>query len=270
MENEDTKNRQQQTADKLSTGTPKNKASKKTKKPENRDEKPKAKKKKTLHEYWKSATAFKKLEISVLTIGAATGIAILGVYIWQTLEARWNAHAQRMPLVINSQGPQFLQPFVCDVKNGFHTGNIQRAVKNIGNASAYHVMPYISTIKIVPEKKTGDAFIDELPHVNCRMEVKSNEMEMPLPPQREVFPQLRQMAGTIPPITKDDPIQLYWTSCVYYADEYGGNHGSCDTYRLMFPSTNPLDAISGSPTFFCDATPRTGKFQDTISGHCQE
>jgi hypothetical protein len=231
---------------------------------------PNREKKKSFRRSWKSASPITKLTLIFLALAALGTLAYVGVSIWQTLEVRWSAHAQHMPLVINSRAPEFLQPFICDVQKGFHTGNMQTAVKNIGNASAYHVVSYFGFPKIIPEKKTGKPFFDALPDVNCKVQVKANELESPLAPGQEMFPQIRQMAGTLPPISNTDPIQLYWVSCVYYSDDYGAKHATCDTYRLMFPSTNPLDVLSGSPTLFCDATPKMGKFAGTISGHCQE
>lgn len=159
---------------------------------------------------------------------------------------------------------------MCDVKQGLHTGNIETAFKNVGNASALHVMPYVNIVKIIPEKKTGNQFFDALPEVNCELQPKAKELEIPLPPDRELFPQIRQMVMTLPPISKDDPVQLYWANCVYYTDEYNGSHGTCDTYRLNFLSASELDILQGSPTFYCDATPRMGRFVSTVTGHCQK
>jgi hypothetical protein len=226
--------------------------------------------KKPFLEVWRSYSRVKQLEIILAGLAAAGVVGYLIAYIVVSMKQNTLVQMQHMPLVINSRAPQFLQPFICDAEKGFHTGNMQTAVKNIGNASAQHVIPYVNSWKIIPEKKTGNPFFDELPEVNCKMHLNAKELESPLAPGREAFPQIRQMVGTLPPISKTDPIQLYWVSCVYYSDEYGDNHGTCDTYRLLFSSTNPLDVLSGSPTFFCDATPKMGKFAGTITGHCQE
>jgi hypothetical protein len=243
---------------------------KKNDKSKTRSKESKHDKKKSFRRSWRSASPITKWTLVFVGVAAGSTLVYVGVTFWQTLEVRWAAHEQHMPLVINSRPAQFLQPFVCDVQKGFHTGNMQTAVKNIGNASAQHVVPFLNSWKIIPEKKTGNPVFDALPEANCRMRLNAKELESPLAPGQEVFPQIRQMAGPVPPITKTDPVQLYWVSCVYYSDEYGGNHGTCDTYRLLLPSTNPLDLLSGSPTFFCDAAAKIGKFQDTVGGHCQE
>jgi hypothetical protein len=80
---------------------------------------------------------------------------------------------------------------------------------------------------------------------------------------------VRQAAGTLPPLTEGDAAQLYMTSCVYYQDsDETGDHTVCDTYRLSFVSTNPLDKAFGSPVFSCDGTGKNGHFVIALSGHC--
>ena len=226
--------------------------------------------KKSFRRSWRAASPINKTGVVFAGLAALATLGYLAVSIWQTLENKQAARAQHMPLVINSRAPELLQPFVCDVKNGLHTGNMRNGMKNIGTASAYQVMPFSAIVKIVPEKKTGDQFVDEIPDVNCGGSMSAKELESPLPPGRELQPQLRQMVVSVPPIAETDPVQLYWVNCVYYADEYGGRHATCDRYRLTLPSDNQLDALSGSPTFYCDAKPRTGRFDGTIGGHCQQ
>jgi len=223
--------------------------------------------------WWRAASKFRRLEIILLGIGAAGAVLYLFAYIVVSVKQNAQVQMQHMPLVINSRPPEFLQPFICDTKNGFRAGNMQRFAKNIGNASAYHVIPFMNMMKVIPEKRTGDALIDALPLVSCDMKINTGntgEIEFPLAPGIEIRPQIRQSFASIPPLHTDDPVQLYVASCIYYADEYGGRHGTCDTYRVNFPSTNPLDVLQGSPTFFCDATPHIGKFLGHTTGHCQQ
>jgi hypothetical protein len=225
---------------------------------------------KSLRRSWRAASPLTKIGIVVGSVAATATLGYFLVTVWQTLEVRSAAHAQHMPLLINSRPPILRQPFVCDVKNGLHTGNIETGVKNLGTAMAYHVMPYMFEPKVVPERKTGNPFFDSLPEANCKLSPTAEELESPLAPGQEIRPQLRQMVGSLPPITDTDPIQLYWVACVYYGDEYGGKHATCDTYRLALPSSNPLDSINGSPTFFCDATSKIGRFEPTATGHCHQ
>jgi hypothetical protein len=246
-------------------------SSKAQRSPRKSDKKSQNTKPKSLGRSWRAASPLTLVGLVIAGIGALAAVAYVGVTVWQVVVSRWAVQVQHAPLIINIRPPELLQPFICDPVKGFHTGNMQTTIRNIGTASAFHVMPFWNVTKIIPEKKTNNNFYDALPEANCRLHPKTNESDSPLAPGREMSPQIRQMAGTIPPIGKNDPAQLYWVSCVYYSDEYGGSHGTCDRYRLMFPnSNNPLDVLSGSPTFFCDATPKIGKFADTIGGHCQE
>jgi hypothetical protein len=271
MKNDDpSQNAPNSEPDAASTPSP-NKRNKKDNKANNKADKPNQRRKKSFREVWRSYSRVKQAEFIIGALVAAGAVGYLVAYIVESITQNAQIRAQHMPLVINIRPPEMLQTFICDPTAGLHTGNMQTAIKNIGTASAFHVMPFFNVPKIIPEKKTGQKFYDAPPEANCKLRPKANEIDSPLAPGREMSPQIRQMAGSIPPIGKNDPIQLYWVSCVYYSDEYGGTHGTCDTYRLMFPnSDNPLDALSGSPTFFCDATPKKGKFADTIGGHCQE
>jgi hypothetical protein len=227
-------------------------------------------KKKTFLQVWRSYSRVKQFEMVFAALAAAGVVGYLIAYLVVSGQQNSQAQKQHMPLLINSVAPTLLQPFVCDVKRGLHTGNIETGVQNLGTASAYHVMPFINMQKLVPEHKRGDPFFDALPEANCKLRPKAQELESPLAPGQQMRPQIRQMVATIPPITSDEPVQLYWVSCIYYGDEYGGYHSTCDTYRLMLPSDNPLDLIHGSPSFFCDAIPKTGKFEPTVTGHCHE
>jgi hypothetical protein len=41
---------------------------------------------------------------------------------------------------------------------------------------------------------------------------------------------------TLPPITSNEPVQLYATSCLYYTDAYENSYAVCDVYRLNLAS----------------------------------
>jgi len=94
-------------------------------------------------------------------------------------------------------------------------------------------------------------------------------MDFPLPPGIEKSPQIRQSAMTLPPLNEGETVQFYVAECVYYSDDSGAKHGTCDTYRLNLPSSDPLDKFGGSPSFTCDGTPKMGIFTESIGGHCQ-
>jgi len=232
--------------------------------------KPGKKKKWSLWRHWKSASRAKQAKWVAQGLLVASGVAGVAVYEWGNLQTKWNFVAEHKPIVIHSRDPELLQPIVCDPKVGFHSGNMVSAIKNIGNATAYHVIPYVQLIKIIPERKTGNAIFDEVPVGDCKKSVSMKDLEFPLAQGVEVFPRMRQSAGTIPPVADGDRVQLYMSECVYYSDEYGQQHGTCDAYRLYLPSNDALDRLSGSPSFVCDALPKTGKFGGALEGHCQE
>jgi hypothetical protein len=224
----------------------------------------------SLFDHWNRASYAKQIGWIGKALGGAVAVGVLIIYVLGYQETKRANRAQHMPLVINSKAPEFLQPFICDLPSGLHSGNIQTGAKNIGTAVALRVNPFFGMARVVPEKRTGRA-IDEPPNVDCNMKLKPSDMEFPLEPGRETMPQIRQMAMSLPPIKSDDPLQLYWVECVYYMDEYGGEHATCDRFRLSFPTNdNPLDVLSGTPTFFCDSLPRKGKFIPTVGGHCEK
>jgi hypothetical protein len=204
-------------------------------------------------------------------ITAAAAVGYLLVSIWQTRQAKHLAQIEFRPLVVNSRPPELLQPFVCDQKrNALSTGNLRTFVKNVGRARAINVVPYMMMMKVIPEKKTGQAFIDDVPSVNCDLKPTMPEATFNLAPGQEWDTQIRQSVLSVFGLPEGAAVQLYLVSCVYYSDEYGSNHGTCDTYRLNLPSINALDVFSGSPSFICDGTPRTGRFAGAITGHCQK
>src|SRR3989442_1388821 len=127
--------------------------------------------KKSLCQSWRSASALRKVEIVLLAIAATGGLGYLVAYIAVSVSQRSQTRREHAPLVINSHPPELLQPFTCDPKDGLHAGNMQFSVKNVGNARAYDVFPYINLLKIVPEDKVGDALIDALPPIDCDKKV---------------------------------------------------------------------------------------------------
>lgn len=242
---------------------------KKQTKPKPTSEKSENQHKKSFRNSWRASSPVTKLGVIFGGFVAVASIGYLGVTVWQTLQAKWAVQIEHAPLVINSRPPELLQPMICDRQKGLHTGNMQTFVKNVGNARAINVIPYMMMMKLVPEKKTGVAFIDDLPSVHCNLKPTMQEAAFNLAPGQEMSPQIRQTAMTIPSLPEGSIFQLYYVSCIYYSDEYGANHATCDTYRLNFTSSNHLDILEGSPSFVCDATPKSGTFVGTITGRCQ-
>lgn len=215
----------------------------------------------TIHQRWKQTALHNKL---LVLIGGLTLIGAIVALILSEMHRR----EDRRPVIINSRPPELLQPFTCDPKDGFHSGNIQTFAKNLGNIGADNVFP-VFALKIIPEKKSGNPIFDELPPANCNLTITDSSIEFSVPINIEMRPQIRQSAGTLPPVTSSEPVQLYASSCFYYRDPYNNRHAVCDLYRLDLPSTNSLDKINGSPTFMCDGTPKIGKFTKIFSGgHC--
>jgi len=224
-------------------------------------------KKKSLRRSWRATSPVRKVEIILVGIAAAATAGYLISYI---VISRWQTYVEHMPVVVHSQPPAFLQPFTCDPKTGFHTGNIQLAVKNIGTARADDVSTYWMFMKIIPEKRRGDPFIDDRPPGDCNMKVKGSEdLGFPLDVGVETFPEIRQSVMGLPKLNEGETVQLYLANCIFYWDDQGTQHTTCDRYRLNLPSSNPLDSILGSPSFVCDGQPKNGKFMSDLGGHCE-
>ncbi len=238
---------------------------KKKSKTESQSKKPAKQKKKSLRQSWRETNTLRKIEIVLLALTAVGGTGYLIAYISVSI---WQTRMQHAPVVIHSLPPAFLQPFICDPETGFHTGNMQLAVKNIGTGRANDVSPYWMFLKIIPEKRRGDPAIDGPPPGDCNMKPKRSE-SFPLDVGVEMFPQIRQSAGSLPKLNKGESVQLYFTNCIFYWDDQGTQHITCDRYRLNLPSSNPLDSILGSPSFVCDGQPKSGKFMSDLQGHCE-
>jgi hypothetical protein len=274
MENDDTKNSKGETPADPSPVAPKKQTRKERSKANETSQKTHKKEKHGLWRNWKALSRTRQVELSFLGLVAIGGIGYLIAYIcvsvWQGRQARAIAQMEHAPLVIHSRPPELLMPFTCDAKDGLRTGNMQSFVKNIGNATAFDVNPFFGTRKIIPEKKRGQPFFDDPPVGDCGAKIDKTPMDFPLPPGVEKSPQLRQSVMTLPPLSDGETVQLYITECVYYSDDSAIKHGTCDTYRLFLPSSDPLDRFGGSPSFFCDGVPKMGRFTESIGGHCQK
>jgi hypothetical protein len=161
--------------------------------------------------------------------------------------------------VINNRPPEFLQPFTCDPKTGFRSGNAEVFAKNTGKTEAVDVLPLL-WLDVVPERKTGIPLYDNfLMHANCSGFVRF-KMDASIPATGKEYPfEIRQSVASLPPISDSEPVQLYATSCIYYSNpEDNGAHAVCDTYRMTFPGNIPLDQFFGTPRLYAMANQRMG------------
>ena len=62
-------------------------------------------------------------------------------------------------------------------------------------------------------------------------------------------------------ITNDTTFQLYGPTCVYYFDEEGDRHGTCNTYRFV--------KSDGNTDLACKESPLRGKFERMLWGYCE-
>jgi hypothetical protein len=268
MENNDTPKNQGDSAQDMSTTPAKAKGREQQGKPNDKANKAAKQKKKSLREGWRSSSAIKKTELILLAVGSAVGAAYLIAYLCVSYRQINQTLTQHMPLVINSRAPELLQGFVCDPKKGLMVGMGRSHVKNIGNATAYDVLPY-SMPKVVPEQKTGNRIFDSLPRIACDADANPSPVGFPLAPGIETNPETIQGIVSLPSLSEGAKVQLFTGACVSYRDEYGGKHATCDTYRFFFSSSNPTD-VGETPTFICDKTPKVGRFVGHITGHCQK
>jgi hypothetical protein len=214
-------------------------------------------------------------------IGGLITAGYLFNYTWGNLQTKWNFQAEHKPTVVNIRPPDF-QFFACNPPNipqsEMITGNINTHIKNIGTATARKVNPFAVQMKLIPEKKTGNKFFDDAPIVTDET-CKHPTFTIPgtvfsLDPGIESGIGLRQSAGTMSPTIKTgDTVQFYLLACVYYSEESGVQHGTCDRYRLHIPAKQTLygvDNLLGTPTIPCDGNYVTGKLQPDIAGHCEE
>jgi hypothetical protein len=222
---------------------------------------------------WKATAVHNK----IMAIATAGGMAFAGVYAGSYVigliidSIRYKK--EHRATVINNRPPEFLQPFTCDLKRvggSFTTGNMRLFLKNVGDVRVDRSFP-IFVMKIIPEKKTGNASVDNPPPANCASKPREIPAMLSLIPNKETSMDIRQSVMTTPPsLTDGDVVQLYAVSCIAYVEQFGPTRSVCDSYRLMLPSTNPLDRLNGSPSFTCDAKPKIGRFMEELSGHCAE
>ena len=162
MENDDTKNSQDNTPDDILPIAPKKQTRKERSKATPTSDKSSKQQKHSLWRNWNEASRTRQVELVFLGLVAIGGVGYLVAYIcisiWQGRQAKTIAQMEHAPLVIHPRPPQLLMPFTCDTKkNSLTTGNMQSFVRNIGNATAEGVNPFFGMQKIIPEKKRRNA-----------------------------------------------------------------------------------------------------------------
>ncbi len=179
---------------------------------------------------------------------------------WLNVQQHREEHRPRM---IFSRAPELLEPLTCDMKTGeSRTGKMRLWIKNIGNNQANEVYFYMNS-KLVPDKKTGDKITDSIPPVTqetCQLRIRTGAGFLPIAPGVEHAVEIRQAITAAPGlIGSQSTVQYYGAAWIHYLDESGGNHGTCNTYRLTLPN--------GEFSFAC-GQPITGSFLQTVTGHC--
>jgi len=182
------------------------------------------------------------------------------------LVARW-AIVERQntaigrPRIINTRPPELVAEMACDLKAGLHSGSLRTFVRNVESGEPGAVLQSVS-LHIVPERKVGIPEFDQIPSGDC----SANKPHGGIPTTllsggRETTTQLPEPKVLLPPLLNGETARIYAVSCIYYSDAASGaDHASCDTYRLRQPG--------GSPLYICDATPKTGTFDETPVSSC--
>ena len=279
MENNDRKNNNSDTSKSLpSISDIPNQQTKKPKKSRRTPKTPDDEKRKSYRRSWRSTGPVRRTEIILLAVGAAGALGYLGVTVWGTLQTKWNFQAEHKPVVIHSRPPKLMQTFTCDAANHIaHMGNMQVFFKNVGTAQAGNVSWEQMVDKVIPQNKTGDNYIDLPPEITpatCTGTMDDGK-ETKMAPGVELALQMRQGFTSIPEqIGPGAVVNFYLAHCIYYTDDYGGHHATCDRYRLLIPgSNNPgsnnLDSIIGAPAIACGGKEVVGDFVLDVFGHCQ-
>jgi hypothetical protein len=301
MENDDTNNKQTETSDNLSSGSPTVVTNKQTYRANNPNKKPDHKKKKwSLLRHWRQANWPKRLRWIAAGIGVLTGVSVVTIYVWDHFQRERQFSAEHRPKVIISRPPAFVNSsFDCAVTENaihLHTGPMQFWVKNIRQEDA--VGAFISEpFMLVADKKVGNPFLDEVPEVTdktCRAETSPKAKAFPVHGFEEVVENMTESAETFslvktknltvtldgpqtepqPPagekvertaVSKETVFKLYVPVCVYYFDSDGVRYGSCRTYRLSV-NKNAADNYA----FSCTQTPISGTFEEMLFRYCEQ
>ncbi len=298
MENDSTTNGNNDTSGELTPGSTNvhtNRQTNKSKTPKGKSSE-QQKQKWSLWRHWKSATRKQQFIWVCEGIGGLVAISTLGMYILGFLQTKRNFKAEHRPRVVISRPPQLLGTISCEVtENAIHlqTGAMHIWVKNIRGGDAVGAFVVGPQFKLVPEKKVGNPFYDDVPRITdqtCKQVVPPQMKAFPINAGQEVRVDMTGGVSTTslidttsitigqepepPPgqkftrtvIAKDAIFELYAPVCVYYFDEDGERYGSCSTFRLV------VNGRIGEPDnygFSCTESPITGTFEGTLFGFCE-
>jgi len=193
---------------------------------------------------------FRMIGVAFAVIGGMSVIAI-GVLVWQSHKQNPGGPGSLRATVINARAPEMLAPFTCDLRGGFHSGAIRAFFKNMGTGDAKNMTEFFS-MRIVPEKKIGNAEFDQIPNGNCGDKALQGRNVGILAAGKDSSTELPPPSVAVPPLLSGEGAQLYGVSCAYFSDASGNDHASCETYRFK--------PDNGGAAFMCDATPKQGKF----------
>ena len=203
MENDNAKNDNAQSPEELEPTRAPVQANPKTDRTKESKAKSRKGKKWSLREHWKHASRRTQVKWCAEGLVIATGVAVLGTYIWQNLQTKWNFAEEHRPKVIISRPPELLGTFDCYITDKaihIHTGPMHVYVKNIhgGDASGAFIEP--PALKLVPNIKVGEPFFDDPPTIDgatCKPEVATEMKAFPVRSGEEVVVNIKQGAGTI-------------------------------------------------------------------------
>jgi hypothetical protein len=303
MENDDTKNGDEETPEKLSPSTAKvntDKKTNKTKAGEDKTRQPRKYKKWTLWQHWKRAGQKTRMKWIAELFGILVGLGLFLNSCWGNLQSIWNFKAEHRPKVVVSRPPELLGIFECAVTDRaiwLHAGAMHVWVKNIKRGDALGAFIGGPMLKLVADKKTGDAFYDnplQITDETCKLDI-SPKKQFPVHGGEEVREDIVQGASVVPliktnsttitfggpqnepepppgerpservPIAKDALFQLYAPVCVYYFDENGVRYGTCRSYRFITKGqSGPEDR-----SFSCAESPLRGTFEETLASYCE-
>jgi hypothetical protein len=295
MENGDTGDGSGETSEELPPGPDAVNANNQTKTPKKATKTPSKHKQWSLWQHWKRAKSKTRLKWFVEAMGVLLVGALVGNAIWQNLQTMSHFSTEHRPRVIFIRPPELLGQFECEVTDKeirTHSGQVRVWLKNIKNGDAVGAFIAGPNYKLVPEKKTGDKFLDDSTLVtddSCKAEIKPKMKQFPVNEGQEIYLDMARSDGvtgfypgtsatihldkpinpasplggdeSTAPLKRDDLFQLYAPLCVYYFDEEGNRHGTCMTYRLN---------MNGRYTFSCTQTPITGTLEQVFLGYCED
>jgi len=209
---------------------------------------------------WEKAAQDRKFLaiIAVVAIAAVAAFAAIAIRV-RDAYTEYRSALDRRPMLINQSPPALLQPLVCDARKGLHTGAMRVFIKNIGTARATNIVPSL-VLRVVPEQNANVPDNGQIPRGNCRDRPLAAAARAPLAAGETDSPLLPQPVLKFPPFPPQRHVSLYGLSCIYYTDDAGANHASCDTYHLR--------PAAGTPTFMCDGSAGSGTFVAALVASC--